>query len=72
MKNRTQPGWLWLFLCFLLYMGTACQDKNEAEDEQLNSGSYYDGELRFVDFHRKMAPGAYECYFTNQKNKSEL
>lgn len=72
MKNRTQLGWLWLFLCFLLYMGTACQDKNEAEDEQLTSGSYYDGELRFVDFHRKMAPGAYECYFTNQEDKSEL
>ena len=53
-------------------MGTACQDKNEADDEQLTSGSYYDGELRFVDFHRKMVPGAYECYFTNREDKSEL
>lgn len=72
MKNRTQPGWLWLILTFLLCLGAACQDGNEADNNQHNSDYYYDGEIRFVNFHRKMTPGVYECYFTNRSDGSEL
>ncbi|KKB46148.1 hypothetical protein HMPREF1212_04771 [Parabacteroides sp. HGS0025] len=71
MKDYKQPVWWWLSLCILLCIGTACKDENET-DEPLSSTSYYEGEFRFVNFHRKMAPGAYECYFTNREDKSEL
>ena len=72
MKNRTQPGWLWLILTFILCLGQACSDKNEADDNPHDSDYYYDGEIRFVNFHRKMTPGVYECYFTNRSDGSEL
>lgn len=71
MKDYKQPVWWWLSLCILLCIGTACKDEKET-DEPLSSTSYYEGEFRFVNFHRKMAPGAYECYFTNREDKSEL
>lgn len=71
MKTHELSVWFWLPLCILLCIGTACKDEKET-DEPLSSTSYYEGELRFVNFHRKMIPGAYECYFTNREDGSEL
>lgn len=71
MSRSKRSAQLWIFLYILLCIGTACQDKEE-KDQALSSESYYGGEFRFVNFHRKMTPGVYECYFTNRNDNSEL